>query len=162
MYSNVKFYEKDNELHEVFFPIQLEERGSKGATPQVKIQIPLISMIKNTGGWYRAAQGIPGPVLRANVQTVWLIYSACSACSLSLSLSLSLSHTHSLSLTHTLSHSLSLSLTDRCGWKLLSYILFAHPNILPSSTSPMQFMWHFCCPLLTLRHSCTSCFWNLH
>ena len=25
---------------------------------------------------------------------------------------------------------------------------------------PMQFMWHFCCLLFTLRHSCTSCFWN--
>ena len=23
-----------------------------------------------------------------------------------------------------------------------------------------QFMWYFCCLLCTLKHSCTSCFWN--
>ena len=25
---------------------------------------------------------------------------------------------------------------------------------------PIQITWHLCCPLFTLRHSCTSCFWN--
>ena len=37
MYSNVKFYEKDNELHEVHFPVRLG--GLQGKNTPVKIQI---------------------------------------------------------------------------------------------------------------------------
>ena len=35
------------------------------------------------------------------------------------------------------------------------YIFSVRPHILPT-----QFTWHFRCSLYTLKHSCTSCFWN--
>ena len=38
------------------------------------------------------------------------------------------------------------------------YIFFGHLYTLSSSVSPMQFIWHFCCLLFTLWHSCISCF----
>ena len=47
MYPYIRFYEKDNQLHEIYIPVQLAEfkRGiEKGTENPLKIQIPLISM----------------------------------------------------------------------------------------------------------------------
>ena len=37
-------------------------------------------------------------------------------------------------------------------WKLPSLYIFGHQCTLPFGITPMQFMWHFCCLLFTLRH----------
>ena len=41
---------------------------------------------------------------------------------------------------------------------LFHYIFPGRSHILPSYAPPMQFMWHICHRLFTLRHSCTFCF----
>ena len=45
-------------------------------------------------------------------------------------------------------------LTDHWVQKLLSLYIFPDTHTF----LPMQFTWHFHCPLLTFRHSFTSCF----
>ena len=60
-----------------------------------------------------------------------------------------------------------LSLSDHWGGKVLSLYIFwmpTHSSFQHPTNAILSrwFIWHFYCSLFTLRHSCTSCFWNPH